>query len=270
MVFRFVFTSVFILLIAVDVSAQENVPSAKENVSSAQENVSEEFTPIFDGKTTLGWHKPYDWGEVKVVDGEIHLVAQKKFFLVTDKLYGDYVFEAEMHLPEGKSNSGFMARGQEKPNKVFGYQCEVDPSDRKWSGGLYDEGRRQWLNPLADQPEAQQALKKTEWNKYRIVCEGDRLQFWVNGIQTTDYYDPVDLVGAIGIQHHGERDQLYRFRNLKVIDNGRHVWKPIFDGTSMEGWTTTGGGEWEVVDGALVGTSTKSEKKHGLFVSDKP
>lgn len=222
---------------------------------------------IFDGKTIDGWHNPYEWGRVSVVDGEIHLVADKKFFLMSDAKYGDYIFEGEVRLPEGKANSGFMLRGQEKKNKVFGYQAEADPTDRRWSGGLYDEGRRQWLNPLKDQPEAQKAFKKTDWNRYRIACEGDHLQVWVNGIQTTDYYDPVDLLGGIGLQHHGEKGQLYRFRNLKVVDNGRHVWKPIFNESLRDNWTSTGGGNWEFTDGVLVGTSKKAEKRHGLFYS---
>jgi hypothetical protein len=188
---------------------------------------------------------------------------------MSDKKYGDYIFEGKVKLPEGKSNSGFMLRGQEKPNKVFGYQAEADPTDRKWSGGLYDEGRRQWLNPLKDQPKAQEAFKKTDWNKYRIECEGDHLRVFVNGVQTTDYYDPVDLVGAIGLQHHGEAGQVYSFKDLKVIDNGRHVWKPIFDGSSIDGWKTQGGGNWELKDGVLVGSSSKDEAKHGLFFSEK-
>ncbi|MDA7905294.1 DUF1080 domain-containing protein [Mariniblastus sp.] len=237
--------------------------------TTAQETDDGNFATLFDGKTTEGWHNPFDWGDVSVVDGEIHLVAQKKFFLMSNDDYGDYIFEGEMHLPEGKSNSGFMVRGQESKNRVFGYQCEVDPSERKWSGGLYDEGRRKWLNPLKDQPEAQDALKKSNWNKYRIVCEGDHLEFWVNGVKTTDYYDPVDLTGKIGLQHHGEKDQLYRFKNLKVIKRGRHRWVPIFDGTSLDGWNATGGGNWEIKNGVLLGTSTKAEPKHGLLTSDK-
>lgn len=236
---------------------------------TAIESSGDEFESMFDGKTLNGWHNPYDWGAASVVDGEIHLVAQKKFFLMSDRDYHDYEFEAEMHLPVGKANSGFMVRGQEKKNRVFGYQCEVDPSERKWSGGLYDEGRRQWLNPLEDQPEVQDALKLTQWNHYRVVCEGDRLQFWVNGQQTTDYYDPVDLSGKIGLQHHGEKDQLYRFRNIRFIDKGRSEWKPIFDGTSMKGWKVSDAGKWEIKDGFLVGTSSKTDKSNGLFYSEK-
>jgi hypothetical protein len=238
------------------------------NATHAQES-SPDMKTIFDGKTLDGWHNPYDWGDVSVVDGEIHLIAKKKFFLTTDEIYHDYEFEGQMHLPEGKANSGFMLRGQEKKNKVFGYQAEIDPSERKWSGGLYDESRRQWLNPLSDQPEAQEALKLTQWNNYRIVCEGDHLQIFVNGVQTTDYFDPVDLHGRIGIQHHGEKGQLYRFRNLKVKDNGRHEWKPIFNGENLEGWQTQGGGSWQVKDGVIVGTSAAEETKHGLLFSDQ-
>ena len=39
---------------------------------------------------------------------------------------------------------------QMKQNRAWGYQAEVDPSERKWSGGLYDEGRRKWLWPGRD------------------------------------------------------------------------------------------------------------------------
>ncbi len=233
---------------------------------SAQDAAS---TSLFDGKTLDGWHNPYEWGETTVKDGEIHLVAQRKFFLMSDREYGDYVFEGEVFLPEGKSNSGFMVRGQEAKNRVFGYQAEADPTARAWSGGLYDEGRRQWLNPLSDQPEAQKAFKLGEWNRYKIVAEGDHLQFFVNDVPTTDYYDPVDLKGRIGLQHHGEKDQLYRFRNLRVQDNGQSIWKPLFNGKDLTGWKAIGGGQWSVEDGVLVGKSPASEPKHGLLISDQ-
>ena len=105
------------------------------------------WQPLFDGKTLNGWTTPYTWGEAKVVDDEIHLQANKKFFLCTEKKYGDFIFEADIRMPEGKANSGFMFRCHVEKNRVFGYQAEVDPSDRKWSGGFYDEGRRKWLVP---------------------------------------------------------------------------------------------------------------------------
>ena len=183
------------------------------------------WVDIFDGKTLNGWTNPYDYGEATVVDGEIHLVANKKFFLVTDKTYSNFIFEGEVKLPEGKSNSGFMFRCHVEPNKVYGYQAEVDDSERAWSGGLYDEGRRGWLNPLKpdDSPSADAFREKTkgsfkryDWNKYRIEAEGTQLRIWVNDVLCTDYTDDMDAEGHIGIQHHGEDGQVYKFRNIRI------------------------------------------------------
>src|SRR5688572_29531156 len=143
------------------------------------------FTPLFDGKTLTGWKNPYDWGKAEVVDGEIRLTGDKKFFLVTEKPYSDFIFEGEILLPEGPANSGFMFRAHVEKNKVFGYQAEVDgDAKRKWSGGLYDEGRRKWfISPDKDsKPEdkaaaeasiaafrkrAGDAFKRNNCNKYR-------------------------------------------------------------------------------------------------------
>jgi hypothetical protein len=183
------------------------------------------WVDLFDGETTKGWTNPYNHGEVSVVDGEIHLKGDKKFFLCTEKKYSNFILEVELKLPEGKSNSGVMFRCHVEPNKVYGYQAECDPTDRAWSGGLYDEGRRQWLNPLkpVDSPSADAfrektkgALKRNDWNKYKIKAEGDHLQIWLNGVLCTDYVDSMDAEGYIGIQHHGEKGQTYKFRNLRI------------------------------------------------------
>ncbi|MGY8687538.1 MAG: 3-keto-disaccharide hydrolase [Verrucomicrobiales bacterium] len=197
-------------------------------LSFAEDKKDDGMTALFNGKDTDGWKNPYEWGEIKVVDNEIHLTAEKKFFLVTEKTFKNFIFEGEILLPDGQANSGFMYRCHVKPNKVFGYQAEVDGSDRGWSGGLYDEGRRAWLWPTKEgdkvessqayfkKPEVQNALKRSEWNHYKIQCQGDHLQVWVNGVQTTNYHDKVDAEGHLGIQHHGEKGQTYRFRNLRL------------------------------------------------------
>lgn len=235
---------------------------------------------LFDGKTLEGWNNPYEWGKIEIVEGEIQLTADRKFFLVTDKVYHNYEFQGELKLPEGKSNSGFMARGQVEPNRVNGYQAEADPTDRRWSGGLYDEGRRQWLNPLWNQPEAQAAFDRNRWNRYRVRCVGNHLQFFVNDVPTTDYFDPVNLSGHIALQHHGEKDQTYRFRNLTVLELGRHVWSPIFnaeilnrsvgDGEAIPGFKAIGGGVWTVVDGILQGrSSSEANEPNGMLYSTK-
>lgn len=48
-----------------------------------------------------------------------------------------------------------------------------------------------------------------------------------------------------------------------------HVFVPMFDGKTLCGWHALPGGTWEVRDGVIVGTSPKSEHRHGLLVSDK-
>lgn len=194
-------------------------------VGTSSHTKAQTWVDLFDGKTLTGWVNPYEWGEAEVVDGEIHLTSDDKFFLVTEKTYSDFILEGEVKLPEGKSNSGFMFRCHVKPNKVWGYQAEVDASDRAWSGGLFDEARRAWLNPQKpnDSPsgnafreKTKDSFKRYDWNKYRIQAEGNRLRIWVNDVLCTDYTDDMDAEGYIGIQHHGEDGQVYKFRNIRI------------------------------------------------------
>ena len=187
---------------------------------------AEDFTPLFDGKTLNGWNNPYKLGKAEVVNGEIHLKADKKFFLVTDKTYDDFILEVDVLLPEGKANSGIMFRAHAEPGKVFGYQAEVDGDPKRgWSGGLYDEGRRKWFispirgdkaNMAAFRKRAGDAFKRNDWNTYRITCKGNKIKIEVNGVVTTEVEDDKDARGVIGIQHHGEKGAVYKFRNLRI------------------------------------------------------
>ncbi len=190
------------------------------------------FTPLFDGKTLTGWTNPYTFGKAEVVNGEIHLTAEKKFFLTTEKSYTDFIFEGEVHLPEGKANSGFIFRGIIRENEktreksVIGYQAEVDGDEKRmWSGGLYDEGLRAWFispkkgdatSEAAFKERAAGAFKRNDWNTYRITCKGNQIKIEVNGVTTTDITDDRTASGPIAIQHHGEKGATYRFRNLRI------------------------------------------------------
>jgi hypothetical protein len=205
-------------LLVVAIYAQPAVAEEKKDTGT--------MTALFDGKTMQGWRNPYEWGKVEVVNGEIHLTGDKKFFLMTEKTYSNFVFEGEVHLPEGPANSGFMFRAHVEPNKVYGYQAEVDGNPaRGWSGGLFDEARRTWfISPIkgdkvseADfKARAGNAFKRNDWNTYRITCIGNKIKIEVNGVVTTDIEDDKDASGYIGIQHHGEPGATYRFRNLRI------------------------------------------------------
>jgi len=193
------------------------------------EKSKHKWVNLFNGKDLSGWHNPYPHGEFKVVKGVIELIANKKFFLAYDQKFSDFILEAEIKLPEGKANSGFLFRSQKRKNgSMFGYQAEVDGSDRNWSGGLYDEGRRGWIhpkkpivNPYNDEhwkKDRSEAFKRSDWNHYKIRCLGEHIQIWVNGVKTTDLKDSTDAKGFIAIQHHGEKGQVYRFKNIKILE----------------------------------------------------
>jgi len=227
---------------------------------------SDEWKPLFNGQDLEGWSNPYDWGKAWVQDGQIVLQADKKFFLVTNERYRDFVFEAEVKMPPRPSNSGFMFRCHKERNNVYGYQAEVDPSDRQWSGGLYDEGRRGWLHPRSDDPQsakafvenAGRAFQRDDWNRYRIHCVGPSIRIYVNDILTTDYIDTTDREGYIAIQHHGEAGKMYRFRNLRIRElttpaamaETRNDMPLVFfeDFESGAGrWTQTDPNAWKIV-----------------------
>ena len=224
---------------------------------------------LFPEKGTDGWHNPFDWGEVWREGEEVHLKANNKFFLVTDEEFGDFELEIDVLVPEGPANSGIQFRSHFSKNRVWGYQAEVDPTDRAWAGGIYDEGRRAWLvHPEKDTPESQ-AFDRSKWNTYRILCVGDHSEVWVNGIKTADLRDTMDLTGHIAIQHHGEKGQTYKFRRARIRDLGRHEWTPLFNGQDLSGWRTLPGGEWTVTDGVIVGKSPATERRHGILLSER-
>ena len=191
---------------------------AEEKVKEVKDEAG--WVDLFNGKDLTGWKNIYGFGEAKVLDGEIHLTANKKFFLTTEKKFSDFELEVEIMLPKvGPANSGIMFRCHvvEDKKKVFGYQAECDPTKRGYTGRIYDEGRRKWAL-LTDEQKKTKGVQAPlgEWIKYRIVAKGDHLQVWINGEMTTDLKDDKDAEGHIGIQHHGEKGKTYKFRNIRI------------------------------------------------------
>lgn len=234
--------------------------------SPSLRNAAPEET-LFDGKSLDGWRNPLNRGAAWVEDGAIHLKGTPIFYLVHERIFGDFILDVEVNVPEG-GNSGIQFRSHYSDRDVWGYQAEVDTSDRRWAGGLYDQSRRGWIHPLTDQPEAQAAFKNGGWNHYRIQAIGDHILIHVNGVLTTDYRDCAEIEGHIALQHHGEPDKTYRFRNIKIQDLGRHRWAPLTHGDSLSGWHTRPGGMWEIADGVITGTASRSEPRHGMLISD--
>jgi len=109
--------------------------------------------------------------------------------------------------------------------RVHGYQMEIDPSDRAYSGGIYDEARRGWLYPMDVNPKGRLAFKKNQWNKYRIECIGNSIRTWVNGVPTASLIDDMTPSGFIALQVHAidkndEPGKQIKWRNIKIQTEG--------------------------------------------------
>jgi hypothetical protein len=210
---------------------------AKSKISQISKPDEAEWENLVQDESLSNWENPYEWGQARVVGDQVHLTSEQgKWFLITKKEYVNFIFEGEVKMPAGQGNSGFVFRCQKEKNRVWGYQAEVDPSDRQWSGGLYDEGRRAWfISPNKDQAASEEeknasiqafrdragdTFKQDQWNHFRIECIGPQIRIFVNGTLTTDIYDEMDLAGPVGIQHHGEKGLVYLFRNLRIKDLG--------------------------------------------------
>ena len=57
--------------------------------------------------------------------------------------------------------------------------------------------------------------------------------------------------------------------NALAAEDASNAFTPLFDGKTLKGWHALPGGTWVVKDGAIVGTSARSERRHGLLASDK-
>ena len=203
--------------------------------SSAQETG---FVPLFDGHSFQGWTQ--HGGKAKyAIEGDTivgtSVAKTSNSFLCTDRDYGNFILELDVKV-DNELNSGIQIRSHvyDKPtesegskipaDRVHGYQVEIDPSDRAWSGGIYDEARRGWLYNLEgdERQAARQAFKKDEWNHYRIEAVGPSIKTWINGVPVADLTDEVDASGLIALQVHAVEDHLagkqVRWRNVRIKD----------------------------------------------------
>ncbi|PAW67550.1 MAG: hypothetical protein B9S34_05110 [Opitutia bacterium Tous-C1TDCM] len=195
---------------------------------------------LFDGKTLKGWKQMQGDAKFVVRDGAIVGTVTEgvpaNSFMVTEELFGDFIFEAEFKAAPG-INSGVQFRsappdGAER-KRLYGYQFEIDPTPRGLTGGLYEEGRRGWFQPAKNNGEPQQVwakanaakLKMGEWNTMRIEARGNRVKTFLNGQPLADFTDTDEAVrvkrGFFGLQVHSTKNkELFgkeiAFRNLRV------------------------------------------------------
>ncbi len=195
---------------------------------SAGNRLNMEWEYLFDGETLEGWEQRGGEAIYKVEDGMIIGISQldtPNSFLCTKTTYGNFIFEVEF-LVDDRMNSGIQIRSISDPEfkngRVHGYQVEIDPSDRAWSCGIYDEARRGWLYDMKNNPAARNAFKHGEWNKYHIEAIGNSIRTWINGVPAANLVDDMTAEGFIALQVHSmtEADVEVRWRNIRILDLG--------------------------------------------------
>jgi hypothetical protein len=280
---------------------------------SAQKKNSPQWENLFNGKDLTGFKQLNGKALYRVEHGELvgtTVLNQPNSFLATEKEYGDFIFEVDFKVDD-QMNSGIQFRSEQHdvndtckvtdlktPNRVHGYQMEIDPSNRAWSGGIYDEARRDWLYSLDNNTPAKTAFKHKQWNHYRIECIGNDIRTWVNGIACAHLVDDMTVKGFIALQVHAVSDpknvgEEIRWKNIRIQTKNLQASPPdsifvlnllvnnisdaekragvhlIFDGKTTTGWRGANKDyfpvkTWMIQNGNLIVTKGQSaESQNG-------
>ena len=231
----------------------------------------EPWVDLFDGSTFNGLNQKggdaiYSIRDGAIVGATVHNTPNS--FMATDQMYGDFILELEYKV-DSTMNSGVQIRSNSfeayRDGKVHGYQIEIDPSDRAWSAGIYEEGGRAWLVTLTENKEGQKAFKQNDWNHYRIEAIGDTIRTWINDVPAAHLIDDMTKSGFIALQVHsiGENNQEGTeviWKNVKImtddlskysrktslkpvttknkitIQEKKDGWQLLWDGKTTDGW----------------------------------
>lgn len=274
---------------------------------SAQEEELPKWVSLVIGENLTGWEQKGGNAEYRQ-EGDMIIgktVANTpNSFLCTKKFFGDFILEYEVRYKDpGKFfNSGVQIRSNSlfeyKDGRVHGYQVEIDPSDRAWSGGIYDEGRRGWLNNLLHDAKARDAINLNDWNHFRVEAIGNSIRTWVNGIPCANLLDNITAEGFIGLQVHSvyNADDVgneIMWKNIRIItkdpqkhrsetaareistipnhlssDDITEGWELLFDGNTVNGWRAAHKDKfpekgWRVKNGAMILTPSSERNAQG-------
>jgi hypothetical protein len=206
------------------------------------------FEKIFDGKTLEGWDgNPKFWS---VKDGAITGQTTKDnptkgntFIIWKAGTTKNFILELEYKITAGNSGiqyRSFKKGGENDGWRIGGYQADFEAGDR-YSGICYGEAFRGILSDrgfhttltlndkgklqkkaekFGDPKEIGKAVKKGEWNKYRIVAEKFQFVHYINGVKTMVLVDNDEKArrpdGLLALQLHAGPPMTVQFRNIRI------------------------------------------------------
>lgn len=199
---------------------------------------------LFDGKTLTNWKAP-DMSYWSVEDGTItakssdeHPCTHNQFLVWQGGEIGDFELNLKFRVDGGpKANSGVQVRSQvEADGHVKGYQVDIAQPEAPYLGAVYDEKGRKMLatrgqstliqadgtmksSELGGEKDA--ALKEYqsgEWAAYRIRFVDNKLQVWLNGVQTAEVIDEQEaereMSGILALQLHSGPPMTVQFKDI--------------------------------------------------------
>lgn len=284
-------------------------------VLAAVAGQAQNWTSLFNGKDLTGWHQASGVGEYsvqnKAITGVTHKTGGGNSFLITDAKYSDFILELQFKVEVGAGNSGIQFRShQTEQGRVTGWQFEIDDkTNRRFTGGLYNEGNRGWAYKMTFNDAARSSFKPGKWNKARIEAIGNSIRTFVNGVECANLITDYDKEGFIGLQIHGVNNEatfgkLIQWRKIRICTENVEKyatpanksvhqvnwlnnelteaqkadgWKLLFNGKNLDGWRGLNApdaptGRWVVRDGILqVNNPQEDNKKPGtdLITVDK-
>jgi len=133
-------------------------------------------------------------------------VSDDAGFITTKEHFDNFILELEFK-PDATINSGVYIRCENDPISASNcYELNIwdgNPNPDYRTGGV--------VNTAARQAEVESINK---WNTYKIKCENNHLQAWVNGVLTVDIQNDSHIKGYIGLQAQGNGE--IQFRNVNI------------------------------------------------------
>jgi len=202
---------------------------------------------LFDGKSLDNWDgDPKFWS---VQDGAITGITTKDnptkgntFIIYKGDKMKDFELNMKFKIIGGNSGiqyRSFKLEGKNDGWRIGGYQADFESGDR-YSGICYGEKFRGILSlrgdkttltrkggklvkkveNFGDTKEIGKAVKKEQWNEYKIVAKGFHFTHWINGVKTTELLDNDEDQrrdsGLLALQLHAGPPMKVQFKDITI------------------------------------------------------
>ena len=194
----------------------------KEPSTQSVTNTSSKL--LFDGTTFNGWEGNMDFFRIEnglIVAGRLNKKIPNNEFLCTTSEYENFDLRLKFKVVGSpQANAGIQFRTKRIPNhhEVIGFQADIG---QKYWGALYDESRRRKILAAPPAKDIPKIVKTGDWNTYRIIANGNKIQLILNGYKTVDYTEKDTNIaekGVIALQvHSGPACEIY-YKDINIIE----------------------------------------------------